>query len=48
MKGCDDEAHMKQAGDRIYVKAGGKKESFSSWKDACEYVATLCVRGRVL
>ena len=43
----DDEAHMKEVGDRVYVEAEGKKESFSNWKDACEYVETLCERGRV-
>ena len=44
----DDEAHMKQVGDRVYVEAEGGKQSFSSWKDACEYVEILCERGRVL
>lgn len=47
VKGDDDEAHMKQVGDRVYVEAEGVKQSFSSWKDACEYVVTLCERGRV-
>lgn len=43
----DDEAHMKQVGDRIYVEAEGGKQSFSCWKDACDYVVTLCKCGRV-
>jgi hypothetical protein len=47
VKGCDDEAHIKQIGDRIYVETKDGNQSFSSWGDACEYVVTLCERGRV-
>jgi hypothetical protein len=43
----DDEAYMKQVGHRIYVEAEGGRQGFSSWEDACEYVVTLCERGKV-
>lgn len=45
---CDeDEAHMTQVGNLVYVEAEGTKQGFESWKDACEYVVALCERGRV-
>lgn len=47
VKGNDDEPLMKEVNNRIYVTADGEKQSFDSWKDACEYVVAFCERGRV-